>query len=323
MPDEFEDPIEAIKRRNEERAKRLKERIASGEFDGFETRIEEVDEMRPGRPAPLGEPEPDFDLSSFPSPPPPAPMSFDEPPPPPEFGAPAEPVSAPGSEMPLSSEPEFAGVGAADEEPTLPPPAAGAVSDDVFGGIELPDLSLEVEEELLMPQTWDAGEEEAVAPEAVEAEAGVGAEERAGIEIEVEAGAPAEFEPVMPEAPVEFGVTAPGIELPAEIEAAMAPAEPSIREEEAEAIKATIDSELREIPPAAPPMPPRRVERPRPPVEPPAEAVPAGPPPAAEPATVFVGIEVKGNKVRIERRNITLAGAIELFQAIVDRYENR
>jgi hypothetical protein len=95
--------------------------------------------------------------------------------------------------------------------------------------------------------------------------------------------------------------------------------EPTLREEEAEAIKATIEEELREIPPVAPPMPPRPEEVP---VGYEAEAGVAAPV-AKELAEIFIGIEVEGNKVRIERRNITLAATVDLFRSIIDRYQNK
>jgi len=61
-----EDPIEAIKRRNEERAQKLKEKIASGEFFGFGEAIDEIAETPPET---VQETTSDFDLSSFPPPP--------------------------------------------------------------------------------------------------------------------------------------------------------------------------------------------------------------------------------------------------------------
>ncbi len=69
MADQREDPIEAIKRRNEERARRLKERIAQGDFDRFVTPLEAVDEALPTGPESIEAPAPDFDLSWFPPPP--------------------------------------------------------------------------------------------------------------------------------------------------------------------------------------------------------------------------------------------------------------
>ena len=61
-----EDPIEAIKRRNEERAQKLKEKIASGEFFRFG---EAIDELAETPPETVHEIASEFDLSSFPPPP--------------------------------------------------------------------------------------------------------------------------------------------------------------------------------------------------------------------------------------------------------------
>ncbi len=332
MAEEIEDPIEAIKRRNEERARRLKERIARGEFDRFDTPLEEVDEtLAPGAEA-IEAPESEFDLSSFPAPPEPSAIPLEEeraeggpeavevppeappempPEMPPEFALPPEPTAA--AELP---------------EPELPP--AGGPSEDVFAGLELTELDLEGVSEVIAPQPWDTAEAppaEAAAPvEAPPVEEEAPAEiTPPGLEIEVEAGAEA-----LPEE-----VAAPAFEeaIRAE-EEPIAVGEPTLREEEAEAIKATIEEELREVPPAAPPMPPPPEEVPvgvgaEAPPEPAPEPVPGPAPfepeePAARvEAEIFIGIEVTGNKVRIERRNITLASAIDLFKSIIDRYHNK
>ncbi len=323
MAEEIEDPIEAIKRRNEERARRLKERIARGEFDRFDTPLEEVDETLAAGPEAIEAPESEFDLSSFPAPPEPSAIPLDEeraeegpvpvefpsftpPEIPPEFGPPFEPEAPVG--LP---EPELA-------------PTAGP-REDVFAGLELTELDLEGVSEVIAPQPWDTAEAppvEAAAPfEAPPApvEEEIPAEIMPpGLEIEVEAGAEAPFEEVMVP-PFEEAV-------PAELEP-IALGEPTLREEEAEAIKATIEEELREIPPAAPPMPPPPREEV--PVGVAAEAAPRVVPPEPEEraakveAEIFIGIEVTGNKVRIERRNITLASAIDLFKSIIDRYHNK
>lgn len=312
MPEEFEDPIEAIKRRNEERARRLKERIASGEFDKFATPLEEVEETLPSGPEAIEAPESEFDLSSFPAPPEPAALSFDE-----EAEAvvseavPEGPPPAP-PEMPPEVPPEFAPPlgepAAVFGGPDFVPPPPEGPSGDVLAGLELTELDLEGVGEVIAPQAWDGGDAfpdlapPEVPPLAEEVPAEV--EVPPGLEIEVEPAAPPEeveeevpvaaaFEPVMPEPEL----------------AAVAAEEPSLREEEAEAIKATIEEELREVPPAAPAMPPRPAE------------VPAAV--EAREAEIFIGIEVEGNKVRIERRNITLAAAVDLFKSIIDRYQNR
>lgn len=317
MPEEIDDPIEAIKRRNEERARRLKERIASGEFDKFETPLEEVDESLTPGPGVIEAPESDFDLSSFPAPPEPSAIPLDE--------EKAEAIPEPPEEPPMAPPempPEFASEAAALLEPPgpEPPPVEGA-AEEALAGLELTDLDLEGVGDIIAPQPWDTAEAPAV-------EAGAPPEpppvEEApielippGLEIEVETGA---------ETPLEE-ITGPPFEeeVVAAAEAA-AVSEPALREEEAEAIKATIEEELREIPPAAPPMPPRPEEVP---VGVAAEVTPEPAPPAAveptveEEAEIFIGIGVMGNKVRIERRNITLAAAIDLFKSIIDRYQHR
>jgi hypothetical protein len=122
-----------------------------------------------------------------------------------------------------------------------------------------------------------------------------------------------EVEPVTVARPV---IAAWPVRAEEELVAAVAEVgEPTLREEEAEAIKATIEEELREIPPAAPPMPPRPAEVP--------VRYEAVAPAAREVTEIFIGIEVEGNKVRIERRNITLAATVDLFRSIIDRYQNK
>lgn len=309
MAEEFEDPIEAIKRRNEERARRLKERIARGEFDRFETPLEEVDESLVAGPEGLEAPESEFDLSSFPAPPEPSSISFDEERAIPLAEPPEIPLTAPPELRPEYAPPPETAAFAVPPEPELPPVEEPV--EDVLAGLELTELDLEGVGEIVAPQPWDTFEalpmEEALPAELAPA----------GLEIEVERAAEARPEQIRI-APLEE-------EVPVAPEPA-AVSEPALREEEAEAIKATIEEELREVPPAAPPMPPRPKEVP---VGVAAEVVPepAAPkreePAKEEEAEIFIGIEVLGNKVRIERRNITLAGAVDLFKSIIDRYQNR
>jgi nicotinate-nucleotide--dimethylbenzimidazole phosphoribosyltransferase len=322
MPEEFEDPIEAIKRRNEERARRLKERIASGEFDKFATPLEEVDETLPSGPEAIEAPESEFDLSSFPAPPEPAAISFDEEAEaavseaPPEGPPPAPPEMPP--EVPPEAPPEFAPPleepAAVAPGPDVAPPPEGP-SGDALAGLELTELDLEGVGEVIAPQAWDGGEALAdlvppvAPPEAppLEEEVPAAVEVPPGLEIEVEPAAPP-AEVLLP-AGVEEEVPVAAVPEPEPELVAVSAEEPTLREEEAEAIKATIEEELREVPPAAPAMPPR-----------PAEVPAAAEAPEAE---IFIGIEVEGNKVRIERRNITLAAAVDLFKSIIDRYQNR
>ncbi len=319
MPEEFEDPIEAIKRRNEERARRLKERIASGEFDKFETPLEAVEESLPSGLEAVEAPESDFDLSSFPAPPEPSAIPLDE-----EMALPVaepvpeEPPAAP-PEMPPAFEPPPEAAFTA-EAPEIPPPV-----EDTLAGLELTELDLEGVSEVMAPQPWDTAE-------APPAEAAVPTEAPPPLEEVVPPAfeLPPELEiEVEPPAPVPEEVEVPPLEEEVPVGAEpVAVGEPALREEEAEAIKATIEEELREVPPPAPPVPPPPEEVP---VGVAAEAVPepepAAPPaeerPMREEAEIFIGIEVLGNKVRIERRNITLAAAIDLFKALVDRYQSR
>lgn len=396
MPEEREDPIEAIKRRNEERARRLKERIAQGDFDRFVTPLEAVDEALPAGPEQLEAPAADFDLSFFPAPPEPAAVSFDEPPaapaapeeaptlappdfPPPtgtmpEAAPPVFPDFPPPPDMPpmegLVSDAELAVPEPAAWPPlnigteeisalaSAPPPPAAAPGEDSFAGLELTELDLEVMGDFEAPQPWDGGvvetppgTEATFPPEEI---AAVAAIEPPPLEIVVEPPAAAVPESVTAQPEPPAAIAPPAVErvtpppaapaAPPVFERETPPPrreeppvaappqalEPALGEEEVEAIKATIEAEIREMPPAAPPI--SAVTPPVAPVSLPAEAKPA-PAPAAPPAVapakpaeeaeIFIGVEVRGNKVRVERRNITLAAAIELFQAIIDRYQNR
>jgi hypothetical protein len=189
--------------------------------------------------------------------------------------------------------------------------------EDTLAGLELTELDLEGVGGFVAPEPWETPPEvplmeTAAPPPAVElppvpVEAAV-----AGIPPELEI----EVEPAVP-LPVEAALHA--IEEEEVVAAAAEIGEPALREEEAEAIKATIEEELREIPPAAPPMPPRPAEIPAAY----AAAVAVAPPAEKEEAEIFIGVEVRGNKVRIERRNITLAATVDLFRSIIDRYQNK
>jgi hypothetical protein len=338
MPEEIDDPIEAIKRRNEERARRLKERIASGEFDKFETPLEEVEEALTPGPGVIEAPEGDFDLSSFPAPPEPSAIPLDEEKVEAVPEPPAEPPMAP-PEMPPEIPPEFAADAAALlEPPGAEPPPVAEPAEEALAGLELTDLDLEGVGDFIAPQPWDTAE--AAAVEAPEIEAVAPAElppEEEEVPTEmIPPGLEIEVEP-RPEAPLEEVTGPPFEEEVVTVAETAAVSEPALREEEAEAIKATIEEELREIPPAAPPMPPRPAEVPvaefAPEPEPVVEVAPepvaevvrpvAAEPGVEEEAEIFIGIGVMGNKVRIERRNITLAAAIDLFKSIIDRYQNR
>lgn len=344
MADDREDLIEAIKRRNEERARKLRERIARGEFDKFTTPLESVDEITAAGPETIPAPTSDFDLSAFPPPPEPAAFAMEEPPaattpaPPPEVvippvDIPPPEIGPPDIDLAAFTPPDFGpadlGVtveaGTVTHEAEVIPPAVEERPPAEAVGIELTALDLEGVTDFLAPQTWE-GEPAAAPPaEAVKAETVTAPEKAPALEIEVEAAVP-KVPPAEEVAPPER--RAPREEFPA------APSRPLLREEEAEAIKLTIEEELREVEPAAPPMPRRPevaapVTAAPPRVEPPATAVTAAAAPTPEApaakaeADISIVIEVRGNKVRIERRNITLAGAIDLFKAILNRYENK
>jgi len=345
MADDREDLIEAIKRRNEERARRLRERIAKGDFDKFETPFEAVDDVLPTGPETIQAPAADFDLGSFPPPPEPAPFTLDEGPAraavappdftPPDFGPPD--FGPPGFAPPELGAPEPEGA-AVYAEPDIAPPAAAApvadtVAEESFVGLELTALDLEGMSEFLAPQAWDGAEAPAAAAKEFPPPQPAAAPPRRVVEIPPAPALEIEVEPVVEMPPaIEVITPAPLRPAPAFAEEVPTFAEPRLREEEAEAIKATIEEELREMPPAAPPMPPRPaapvIEVPMAPVAAPVAPrrveIPVAPAPAPAPAAeITIAVEVRGNKVRIERRNITLAAAIELFQAIINRYENK
>jgi len=333
MADDREDLIEAIKRRNEERARKLRERIAKGEFDKFATPLETVDDVLPSGPEAIPAPASDFDLSAFPPPPEPAAFVADEPPTaapvaaeigPPDFGPPdigPPDFGPPDLEIGDLAPPDFGppelGVaieaGAPAPEPAPAPPPA---LEESAAGLELTALDLEGVSEFLAPQTWEGT---APTPEPAAAAAPPATPTAPPVEprLEIEVETP----PAVVKPPAEEIKAAPARPTPPAAEAVPAAATPLLREEEAEAIKVTIEEELREVEPAAPPMPRR-------PVTPPEVAPAAAPPPptpaaAKEEAEISIAIEVRGNKVKIERRNITLAAAIDLFKAIINRYENK
>ena len=121
MPDREtpEDPIEAIKRRNEERAAKLREKLAAEGAETFETSIDGT-----GEPAATAAEE--FDLGSFP------------PPPEPE-GVPVGGERAAVTEPPTAAEPGFP-----DIELPPPPEAAEATVPDIEIRPEAPDLEIEI-----------------------------------------------------------------------------------------------------------------------------------------------------------------------------------
>jgi hypothetical protein len=121
MPDREtpEDPIEAIKRRNEERAAKLREKLAAEGAETFETSIDGT-----GEPVPTAAEE--FDLGTFPPPPEPEEVPV---------GGEREAVIEP----PTAAEPGFP-----DIELPPPPEAAEATVPDIEVRPEAPDLEIEI-----------------------------------------------------------------------------------------------------------------------------------------------------------------------------------
>ena len=309
-----EDPIEAIKKRNEERAQKLKEKIASGEFFGFGEAIDEIAETPVEQPQ---ETASEFDLSSFP--------------PPPETGT--IPISDEDTEISLpvvESEPESLVTDGLDIEitpfPSEPEPAPTPVStiadtDEPAGGLEI-----EVTPQVEQPSVSEPLMEE---PEPVEVEAPPPPPEEM-----VAATLPADdgIEPAIT-TPVEItGISFDGDDfedfpIPDAWEGETAPAV------EAEPAQVTPEPEPVEEPviAAVEPTPePEPVEEPviatvEPTPEPTVEEKPIEPiiPAKTEPEqlVISVDIEVQGNNVRIRRENIGMEGTIELLKRIIEKYE--
>lgn len=298
MADDFnkEDPIEAIKRRNEERARRLKESLTYGDFGlGEETKPQE-------EAGSLGEPEvigaPTIEPKTGEIPPPPIPVdSLSD-------YLPGKIVSTPvgEEEVFLPEEPSFAET-VSDvkrteeydkrvEEVTPPPPAPHlpaeepveippppvlkqptireAAREEIPAGtkpaeekFELPSLE-ELGFEGLTPSFW--GEE----PVKETAKEGAKAEEKA----------PAlQTTPIEVEGPKIGEIKAQAAEAPS-VRKAIPPVKETI-EEPAKITKAT-DEELRQL-----------------------------------------AIEITGNKVKIGRKNLTMSDAIDLMSLIVEKYKNK
>ncbi|UCE26876.1 MAG: hypothetical protein JSW52_11100 [Candidatus Coatesbacteria bacterium] len=346
MPDRetTEDPIEAIKRRNEERAAKLREKLAAEGADTFETSIDGTGE-------PETTPAEEFDLGSFPPPPEPEEVPVGESPAavtePPAAGEPGVP------DIELPPPPEAAGTAIPDAEmppaPDLeieitPPEGVPDIPPTVTAGAEVigPDLDIDIappdmteipvaseeaakiaeielpeEVEFPLPEAWEGAE----APETEVAAAEEPVAEAAVIEEEIEPPVIEGLElPEIPTIEVPVGeIVEPVAAAPEPVPTVEIPEVPELKEEE----------------PVVP------VEEPKPvPVEPvpePAEVVAEEPlavePTVTEPAvvgepvveelTIKVAIEVTGTKVRITRENIALDGAVDLFRKIIERYENR
>ncbi len=326
-----EDPIEAIKRRNEERAQKLKEKIASGEFFGFTEAIDEIAEAPSEQTL---ETASEFDLSSFPPPPDTGtiPIGEEEPVSAPSDGGldieitplPTEPVSAiaePESaaadldievtpqveQMPVAEVPVAEPVNV--EAPPPPPDEIAAVTFPTADGIaveepspvDLSAISFDGDDygDFPIPDTWEG--EAVPAAEAVE--------------------------PVQVVSEPEVFITAEP-----EVEIAISSVEETI--EEAAPVTEIVEPELVEEPIAAvaEPIPEIIVPEPEPeivPVEtaPVVAAIEPEPALVAEPdsdqLTISVDIDVKGNNVRVRRENIDMEGTIDLFKKIIEKYEGR
>jgi hypothetical protein len=344
MPDQGfpEDPIEAIKRRNEERAAKLREKLAAEGVETFETSINDAEEAKKA-----GADE--FDLGSFPSPPEPEGIPVGKGPAVKEPGMPPPPPAGRGiPDIELPPPPGVAEIrvpdigippSAPDVEIEITPPAYITEPPPVEAFTEPPELDIEVtppdiseiplapegaakimgmdlgEEEFPVPEAWEGIAEVPEVP--VEPLAPVGAEaaEEAIPEIpppgeEIEPSIVEGFE--LPEIPT---VEVPGGE-------AVEPLEIPVVEPEPVPVEVVIEPEPSEVVPVEPPPEPVRVTAEEPTEVEPTVAEPVEIP-GEEEITIKVAIEVKGTKVKIARENVALDGAIELFRKIIERYENR
>lgn len=326
-----EDPIEAIKRRNEERAQKLKEKIASGEFFGFSEAIDEIAEVPSETPQEIAS---EFDLSSFPPPPDTGtiPVGEEVPVSVPSDGGldieitplPTEPGSAVAepesvvADLDIEVTPQVEHIPAAEvrvAEPVnieAPPPPPDemvvttlSTTDDTVveepAPVDLSAISFDGDDygDFPIPDTWEG--EAAPADEAVE--------------------------PVQVTPEPEVFVTAEP-----EVDIAISSAEEII--EEAEPVVEIIEPEPVEEPiiAVAEPVPEIIVPEPEPeiiPVEATPVVVAVEPEPAivaevdSDQLTISVDIDVKGNNVRVRRENIDMEGTIELFKRIIEKYEGK
>lgn len=341
MPDREvpEDPIEAIKRRNEERAAKLREKLAAEGAETFETSIDGT-----------GEPETttaeEFDLGSFPPPPEPEEVPVGE-----EHAvitetsAAAEPgipdielpppetteTTVPDIEIPLAAPDLEIEITPPEDVPAILTPIAAetpVMGPDLdidiappdlteipvapeeaakIAGIELPD-----EAEFPLPEAWEGAEAPEVAvtppePPGVVAPAAEAEPETPAVEEEIEPPVIEGLElPEIPPIEVPTGeIAEPGVA------AAEAP-EPVIPEAPPEPLEPALAEVAAEEPLAVEPT----VTEPAVVSEPIEEA-------SEEELTIKVAIEVTGTKVRIARENIALDGTVDLFRKIIERYENR
>ncbi len=315
-----EDPIEAIKRRNEERAQKLKEKIASGEFFGFSEAIDEIAEAPPEQ---TQETTSEFDLSSFP--------------PPPDTGT--IPV---GGEEAVTA-PSDSGL---DIEITpLPTEQTPVVAESETAPA---DLEIEVTPHVEQPPVTEAVVTE---PEPVETEAPPPPpEEMVAATAPVGSDIVADEEPVVDVTGITFdgddygdfpvpdsweGEAAPVAE--SEMAATAPEPEPAVIAEPepvSEPVTAVTEPEPEPVVEPEPIViePEPVVAEPEPditPVETAPEPVVVKPEPAVvakiepEQLTISVDIDVQGNNVRVRRENIDMEGTIELFKKIIEKYEGR
>jgi hypothetical protein len=279
MPDQGfpEDPIEAIKRRNEERAAKLREKLAAEGVETFETSINDAEEAK----AAVAD---EFDLGSFPSPPEPEDIpvgrgrALEEPgmpPPPTGRGIPDIELPPP----PGAAEVRVPDIGipppAPDVEIEITPPAYVTEPPPAEVFTEPPELDIEVtppdiseiplapegaakimgmdlgEEEFPVPEAWE-GVAEVPVEAPVEPPAPVAAEgvEKVVPEIpppaeEVEPSIAEGFE--LPEIPT---VEIPGGEIAEPLEVPVGPPEP---------VEVLVEPEPPEVVPVEPPPEPVRV----------------------------------------------------------------
>ncbi len=319
MVDELdkEDPIEAIKRRNEERARRLRESLRYGDFGLAEEKKSEGEAVLEDLGVPLGEPAvsevaplpiPDDSLvDHIPEEVEPTPVGEEElvvPEIPPirdegipvfeEVGVgedvgevpPPPPVEDIGAEIP----PPPPGVAAEERAPVVFPeelPAAPPVGEVPAEGVpvtaegEEEGFGLPSLEELglegLAPSAW---EEKALA-EVVEPKVEEPKTEPEEILAEVGIGRHVEPAPAKEATPIE--VEGPKIEgIPPVAEEAPAKEAPPVEERPEEVVVEKVEEELRQL-----------------------------------------VIEIRGNKVKVGRKNLTMPDAIDLLSIIVEKYRKK
>lgn len=304
---EKEDPIEAIKRRNEERARRLKESLRYGDFGLGEEKRSEAEAVLEDLGVPIEEPA----VSEVAPPPIPADVLADY------LPEEVEPFPIGEEELvvpeipPIRDEgiPVFKEVGVGEDVGEVPPPPVGR---DFRGEIPPPPPGFGAEERAAtvfpeeLPTPPPAGE---VPAEEVLVTA-EGEEEGFGLP-SLEELAPSAWGEKAPAEVVEPKIEEPKTE-PEEILAEVGIrryVEPAPAEEEA-----PIEVEgprIEDIPPVAKEAPPVE-ERPE---EVAVEKV--------EEELRQLVIEIRGNKVKVGRKNLTMPDAIDLLSIIVEKYRKK